>query len=329
MSYVPFSTFCQWVAEGFGLSFQTQRASVVSKANLARQHIYLIYDRAQMSLDAESCFDVEEFPTSCHECDNRYFGITLPHDMMNVEAAWKNNTPVKLFSKWRESVVGIEGSNSCRLQFIDLGNIFPTERDIDPRHPSQIQIKADRREDCGKEVILNYIDIDGENRKERIVLTLDYKLTEHPAIGFVRPAGVQLPEGRQHSITIAHNDRILSIYSPLEGRIPSYKRVKITGVCAGDQVLVKSARKFVPLFFDEDVAEVDNRLAVREIATMLSLRDSKEPGLGYERKADYHAQLAYDYLIGEKAREAGKATIRQFFIGGRSVNRSGLHKRRR
>lgn len=327
MGYTTFKNLCQWVAEAVNKDAVINRKSVVSLANLTRQHIYLLYAEVQTVVDVESCFEVQSFPAECNQCEEDYIGVTLPHDMQNVEVCWRNNRPAQLFSKWRESVMGIQKSESCRVQVFDLGSIFPTERDHGAT--CKLMVKANLRDDIGKVFNITYINHEGVRVEQNIKLTLEYQQTRDPVKSIIRPGGIVLPEGRVGGISLSSNEKIISIYSPYESAVPAYKRVKITGVNCGDQVLIKSARRYVPLFFDADVTEVDNALAVREIAKGIFFGDAKQAQAGWEQKSEFHLARGKKYLIGEQSRDQGKNVIRQFFVGGRQVNRSGLNRRRR
>lgn len=331
MGYVTFRQFIQWVAEGSKKSAETNRPSLVTLANLVRQHIHLIYTEADMTSDKSACLVVQCFPVDCNDCSNTYFGVTLPADLEGLEGAWRNKRPVTMYSKWREVLpdIGLQ-DDSCRLQIIDMGNVFPTELEPNFHTPCRLMVKADRVEDKGKPFRIQYLNQDGEKVDEEISLDTGYKATRDAVKQIIRPAGIVLPSGRKGSITLAREkDRErISIYSPFEPQIPAYKRIKVTGVCEGDQINVRATAKYVPLFFDEDIAEFDNELAIRELAKMQMYRDNDDPTSGYARLALQAEAQAKKYLIGQKAKQTGNA-VRQLYIGGRAVNRSPLSRRRK
>jgi hypothetical protein len=104
--------------------------------------------------------------------------------------------------------------------------------------------------------------------------------------------------------------------------------MKISGVCVGDQVLVKASRRFHPLYHDTDVIETDNRLAIEECAKFFRFNDSKSPDPLVAQKALNHSINAKNYLLGEKSRQRGKATISQMRYNHGPKNRSGLRSKR-
>ena len=133
-----------------------------------------------------------------------------------------------------------------------------------------------------------------------------------------------LPPNLVGAVVIADaKGRILSEYSP-NIVVPSFRRVKIVGVCCGDQVLVKASRRFKPLYFDTDVIETDNRLAIEETAKYFRYNDNTQADLQYQAKASSHAANAKFYLLGEKSRHRGKGTISNMRINHGPKNRSGL-----
>jgi hypothetical protein len=331
MGYVTFKQFIQWVAEGAKKNAQTNRPSLVTLANLVRQHIHLIYNEVQMTTDKQACFIVQCFPVDCNDCSNTYFGVTLPADMEGVEAAWRNKRPITMFGRWREATPGIGMQDeSCRLQIIDMQNLFPTELEPNFHAPCCLMVRADRVEDKGKPFRIKYLNHDGEQVDEEIILDVSYKATRDPVKQIIRPAGIILPEDRKGSITLARSDtrNPISVYSPFESQVPAYKRLKVTGVCEGDQINIKASAKYVPLFFDHDVAEFDNELAIRELAKMQMYRDNDDPTSGYARLAMQAETQAKKYLIGQQSKQAGNAT-RQLYYGGREVNRTPLRGRRK
>lgn len=328
MGYISFKKFVEWVASGAEKNPNANRAKLIELANLTRQHIHLVYAKVAMAVDKEGCFAVQCFRTNCHDCADTYFGITLPGDMQGVEAVWRNSTPVPMFGRWRDASPQIGRSESCRLEGLDQGSIFPTELDPSFAAPCRLLVKCSLIEDKGKELRIIYYNHDGTKVDQTLKLDVQYSPTQDAVMAIDRPAGIRLPEDRQGGITIAleSNKEPISNYSPFEPSIPAYKRLRLTGVCLGDQVLVKANAKYIPLYHDNDVAEFDNQLAVEEVARMLVYRKGKTAEfVGLARESE---RLALEYLTGQKSRERGSAAT-QIFIGGREVHRSSLSNRRK
>lgn len=330
MGYTTFKQFIQWCAEGTKKNAETNIPSLITLANLVRQHIHMLYSEVQMAVDKEACFRVQCFPLDCNDCRETYFGITLPGDMEGIEAAWRNTTVVPMFSKWREAVIGIGKSDSCRLQIIDQGNLFPTELEPNWREPCRLMVRCERPEDRGKEFRIKYLNQDDEIVEDAIKLSQEFATTTDAVKQIVRPAGIVLPDTRKGKITLSKEVKRepISIYSPNESHVPAYKRVRLTGVCETDTILVKATAKYSPLYFMEDVAEFDNELAIREFAKMFVYRDNDDPTRGFAAMAKLAEDTGKTYLLGQQAREKG-AAIQQAFFSGRDVNRSGLKGRRR
>lgn len=331
MGYTTFKTFLQWCAEATGKNAQTNRPSLVKLANLVRQHIHLLYSEVNMTVDKECCFRVQCFPVDCASCRDTYFGITIPGDMDGVETIWRNDKPIPMFGKWRESVIGIGKNESCKLQTLDQGNIFPTELDVNWQEPCVLSVRCEDAADVNKEIRISYLNQDGDKITEVIKLKREWTKTQDAVMQIVRPAGIILPEPRSGRIILAQGpaNSTISEYSPYEPAIPSYKRIRFTGVCSTDTVLVKANAKYVPLFFDEDVAEFDNELAIREFAKMIVYGDNNDPGKGFQAMAQIAEAKGKKYLLGQESKTKGGAIVQQVFLGGRDINRSRLSKRRR
>ncbi len=327
MGYETFGTLLEWIAGPSGKTVRDNRCELVTLANRIRQHTYLLYETIPLHLDGEECFQVEEFPLDCN-CSEVYHGITLPVEYETVEAIWRNDVPIKLFDKWREYRTGIKDACSCRLSATDIESFFPTERELAPCGTCcHVKFKAENCDDEGKILTVRYIDSTGHEKEDLIELANHYVKTSKRVLMIKPRGGVVLPKGMIGSIIVAdENDRILSNYSPFES-VPSYRRLKINGVCCGDQVLVKASRRFHPLFFDTDVIETDNRLAYEEFAKFFRFNDSKSTDPAELAKAQNHAINGQKYLLGEKSRHRGKGTISQVRLNHGPKNRSALRTR--
>lgn len=320
----------KWIEAPLAKKVRDNRCEMVDYANRIRQHFYLLYETVPLFMDGEECFCVEEFPLDCN-CRETYFGITLPAEYETVEAIMKNDAPVKMYDKWREYRDGIGGScrSQCRYELFDVESFFPTERELSPCGSDKfVKFMANDPKDCGKVLTVRYTDANGQGNTDEITLDNRYVSTSRQVKRINPRGGVVLPNNLVGSVTVAdEGDRILSEYSPFES-VPSYRRLKIEGVCAGDQVLVKASRRFHPLYHDTDVVETDNRLAIEEAAKFFRYNDSKSADPLVSQKALNHSINAKNYLLGEKSRHRGKGTISQLKLNHGPKNRSGLRSRR-
>lgn len=312
-SYTTLSQALRWVESGAGISATNERDRAVEMANRVRRYFYNLYEEARQNFAVEGCFAVQEFCQNCNDCGETYRGITLPKEFAGPEAAWRNDQPIRMFGRWREYRWGIQGDPNCRLQFFDQGDDFPTERDIDPCGGAvRVTLRAMRREDCGKEVKLDYYDVDGQRFQERVTLHPDGVLTEREVRGFVRPGGVVLPSGRKGMVVLAQEDgRILSQYAPDES-VPAYRRLKFTSGCDCDQVLVRATRQYGEVFEDDDIVENNNILAWEAAARYLTFIKSTDPSGAYEQKAMAHAAICRRELIGAEDQKEGRGFLKKF-----------------
>ena len=327
MGYTTLGQALYWLEEPTGLTVKDNRCQLVDKLNRIRQHFYLLYGEINLFMDGEECICINEYPLDCN-CKETFTGITLPAEYETVEAIWLNDVPIKMYDKWREYRDGIKSTCSCKLEMIDIENFFPTERELSPCGKSQfVKIKAEDARDCGKIATIRYKDANGQQTENEILLTQEYVRTERQVLRINPRGGVILPANLFGAVWIAEeNGRVLSEYDPSQA-VPSYRRLKIPGTCVGDQVLVKASRRFKPLYFDSDVIETDNRLAIEEAARYFRYNDSTRGDQTYEAKSATHAANCRFYLLGEKSRHRGGATISQMRINHGPKNRSGLNKK--
>lgn len=327
MGYTTLGTVLKWIERPAGVNISTRREEAVDMVNRIREHFYYLYQDTPLFLDVEECIQVQEFCADC-QCEETYTGITLPSGFQTPEAMFRLKQPIPMYSRWREYRVGVQGDQACDLQEFDMGSIFSTERDITCGLRTRLGFWVENPIDCGKVVRIAYRDASGNKFEEQIALQTKAVLTERSASFIEHNGGVVLPTDLKGRVYLAEErGRILSVYTP-DQHVPTYRRLKLTGVSCEDQILVKAARKFVPLYDDMDVVETDNRNAFESAARHFYFIDNNEAGTAFEQKAEYHGGKAKAYLLGEKSRENGKQTIKQFWVGGTKRNRTGLRSRR-
>lgn len=329
MGYTNFGTMLKWLEEPAGKSLSQNRASLVTLANKVRQHFYLIYERVQMFMDVEECICIQTFNEDCRSCETTFRGITLPAGMHQLEGVIVAGSAISMQGRWRTYQVGVVPKN-CRIETFNLGDGYCTERDFGSC-PFPIKFLCEKPEDCGKIVKVSYYDIDKKLVVEEIKLSSEYLATEGAAIGFARPGGISLPNDLKGGVTVAlcdANSTILSNFMPWEN-IPNYFRIRINGVSDGDVVRIRGSRRFHELYYDGDIVETDNRLAIEQAARGFIHRDSNSAEPTLIGKAALHFANAEKYLLGEKARDEGGGTVRRFEFGPRIMRRSRLTRRGR
>jgi len=294
--------------------------------------MYNLYENIPMFMDMQECLQVQSYNRDCNSCEDTYLGVTLPEGVQTPEAMWLNNSPVVMNSEWRSYKVGIPPGNAgtCMLQSFDMGDIWPTPVDIPAGECQKIKVMTSCAADAALElpVSLTFIDETGERRTESIKLGREYNSTEAKARSLIAPGGIVLPTGITGAVTVALTDgSILAELNPFTP-VPAFRRLQITGVCEDSQISIKAARKFVPLFFDYDVVETDNKRAMVEAALFLRYNDSINQDPTYSAKALAHEVRMREQLLGDKAREFGKATRRIQTLSEGHVKRSGLIGRR-
>lgn len=304
MNYELAGTVLDWITEPAG---ECDRPKLFKWLNQARERFYQMYPDIPLFFITE-CFEVQTFCTDCNECNDMFAGITLPRDHQTVEAMWFQDTPLNLYSEWREWQRGISPQCSCELSKIDLPGSFSSERDVYPKRPARLQVRALHPNDVGKKAVLRYVDITGTVRMTEFPLSLTGGLTELPVKGLAPGAGFSKDRTEGAVLLAEDNGRLLSLYAPDE-TVPTYRRIKLLGLRAGcDKVNIKSARKFFPLFRENDVVETDNRTAFEEMARFLRLNSKNEKDGNDLKAAGYHLGQARLALAGDKARQLGKST---------------------
>ena len=280
------------------------RQRLVDAANRIRQMFYNLYREVELEVDVTECFELQCFKGKhCVACSDDYTGVTLPPHMNTVEAAWYERQPLNLYSKWRETKVGLKPSNDCVMASYDVPGVFPTERDISVCDGSLVSVQALDPADAGKRVEITYVDPSGKTQRESLELPKSGALpTSDLAIAI---KSVVLPNGRVGVVKLkqACDDRVLSEYLPYE-RVPSYRRVKITGVCPHNQVLLTANRQFQPVFWDTDIVETDNQEAIINAGHYVLYADSGADRAMME-KAGFHRSLMTEALKGEASRNIG------------------------
>lgn len=249
------------MAEAMGLHWEQDRPTVVKYLNKYRELLYTMYDSFKLFDNVFHCICVNSFPQICvSDCDcsgDTYKGVTLPNDILSVEAVWYYGRPLSLRSRWRETHTGI-GLLGPRVEALEMAETFCTERDL--KTVTKIKLFTEREEDADKVV---YIDVIGKNnRQQRLSFTLVNDGWAVSPVAIKKIVAVVLPSDRVGCVRLAQNDGYeLSIYAPWES-IPNYKRMKLADSCCSAVVLVQGIKKFQKVYFDHDIVEVGNNLII-------------------------------------------------------------------
>lgn len=329
MGYTTLGTMLKWLEEPAGKTVRENRPALLTLANKVRQHFYLIYEKVQMFLDVEECICIQKFNEDCRSCEKTFYGITLPAGMHQLEGVIVAGSAISMQGRWRTYQVGVVPKN-CRIETFALGDGFCTERDFGAcAYP--IKLLCENPADCGKIVKVSYYDENRTLTVDQVKLSADYQSAGGSAIGFARPGGISLPNDLKGGVTVALDDEkstVLSRFMPWEN-IPNYQRIRINGVCENDVVKITGSRRYHDLYYDEDIVETDNRLAIEQAARGFIHRDSNSAEPTLIGKAALHFTNAEKYLLGEKARDEGHGTVRRFEFGPRIMRRSRLTRRGR
>lgn len=327
MSQTSFGTLLKWIERPFNTTVERDREFLVDQANRLREKMYNLYMQYEVAVDVEECFEVQDF-CRCGQCEESYNGITLPSYMNTVEAAWFSKEPISLYSKWREAKVGIKPSADCRLAIYDMPGFYPTERDMSPCGClDTIQFLCKSPQDNGKKIIFTYNDEAGEQHTEEVVLRSSGWIPAEFPVKSIK--SIILPTQLRGGVSVrqANGGRILSEYAPHES-VPSYRRIKVTGVPKGCVVVIRASRKFTPLYEDHDIVETANRDAIEDGARHLFYANSGSEG-GMIQKSEYHRSMFISALKGEQSRDIGTNRENTTSSLGPPVKRSRLFSGRR
>lgn len=304
MGYALASTVKRWITSAAGTN---DSVDLMERINAIRREWYAWYQSLNLFVDVEECFEVQQFCLDCNACHDTYAGVTLPRYFAAVEAMWFNDFPVRLNGRWRQWHEGIGPYCDCRLQKDDVGYNFPSERDLMPARPSAIRALCFNAADVGKKLVIRGMTPLGEQERT-IALHTTPQETDVPFISLARPGGI-VKETTAGRVAITDNTgRILSFYDPTE-TVPAYSRIKISGITGAHPfVNIRAARQYVEVADDLDVCETDNQRAWEAMARYLRLnRKSDRTREDLQSEGAYLIQ-ARELLLGDKARQQGKAT---------------------
>jgi hypothetical protein len=323
MSYCTFADAKEFVKEGAGTCDDAELAKIV---NTIRQHWHFWYADLPLFLDAVSCFAVHRYWLSCNDCSNSYCGITLPRDFQTIEAAWFNDYPIELRSSWREFQTGISPECACSLQKLDMPGQFSTFLDIPSATHRRLKVMCFNKADEGKRLLIRGIDLLDRPYAWDVKLTMAVQLSPIE-FKLINPQGGILKDRTVGRVIVQDDEsRTLGIYEPDE-TLPAYRRVKITGIPDGCSVInIRAARRYFPLYDNDDVVETDNAVAFDAMSRYLRLnRKSSKTQAELIVEKDYLA-TARALMIGEKSRDRGKGASATVAIATPNFGRHSLSR---
>lgn len=254
----PLSAILPKMAEALSLKISEDKAEIIRYINKYREYLYTKYDEFELFNNAFHCICVNDFKQLCvGDCNGCYQGITLPPDIVSVEAIWDYGQPLTLHSRWRESHTGVGVKGCRRIDATEMAETFPTERDLTEITSLKIFTELEQDEDkCVKVTVLT------NHGKET---TVTFKtISDGWAVSRIKAKkilSVSLPPDRAGAITLAQaNGFVLSKYAPWED-IPNYRRFKLNANCRRT-VLVQGVRRYRDIYFDHDIVEVGNGLVI-------------------------------------------------------------------
>lgn len=297
MAYATLSQVRSFVSPGFG---ECDPTKVTGAVNQIRQHFFSWYQKLALFLDVSECFRVQQF--------EGYRGVTLPRDYQNVEAMWHNDCPVELNSSWREFQIGMAPECSSRLAKYDLATLVPTFADVTPSHPAKLILSGTNPADIGKRVVIRGRASTGQPISWEARIGSDSQMSGWEFSAINAAGGVVKERTTGRVILSDEHGRMLGIYDPDE-TVPAYKRIKITGLQAGcDVVNIRGARRYFPLFGDDDTVETDHEVAWDAMARFLQLFRKTSKDNSETRSQKEYYDTAFNLLMGDKSREVSKST---------------------
>jgi len=262
------------MAPGLGYEWPTNRREVVAGVNDFRNSLFNKYSSRKLFDTTFHCFIPQLFPLECvqNRCvKNCYWGFTLPADTSGVVTAWQGAAPLKVHSRWRESHNG-RLALETGLSVTQLPGTFPTERVM--RAPSEIKIFAESNQDTGKRVFME-ARVFGKDGIRKLSFDLEGDGWVVSIVPVCEIISVTLPAGRCGHLTLCTADGTeLSVYAPWE-TVPAYQRVKLNNPCNGN-AFIQGTKRFVPVWFDEDVVEIGDELAMKDMAVFLRFNRSRD-----------------------------------------------------
>lgn len=310
------------MARTLGLRWPQDRSEILEYINDFRDILYNSYQDLKLFDNVFHCICVSSFPEMCgHPCSDSpcYQGFVLPDDVASVESAWEYGMPLKVRSRWREALFGLDQSHPPRVEIVEMAEQTCTERAL--QTVTGLKIFAESDEDNGRKVRIEAVMHDGERRTLCFDLKADgWVVIDSPVRQIV---SVSLPPGRRGNLVLAQSDGYqLSIYGPHE-TVPVYRKFRVASLGRYGTILIQGAKRFVPVFNDYDVVEVGSRMVLKSAGSFLKFRENTTERKDLNRAAYDKTEMG-SYLVGLQARHRGNASQDLSIVTGRSVNTSNI-----
>ena len=319
MRYTTLGQAIQAAGKGYA---ELDPDKLIEIVNAIRQELYSMYSSVSQFATVQECFEVQTFCVGCNDGGEVYRGITLPRDYAAVEAMWYDGRSVRLFDRWRAWQEGITHPCECGLKKFDMGDYFPTERDI--VGASKLVFVAQNSADIMKEFTIRGKTVLGEAQET-------FKLSDasQATVSVWVSIDQIVKDQTEGNVVLAQeNGRKLSIYAP-EEIVPAYKRIKITGIPDEHAyVNIMAAREYVPLHDEQDAVETGN-LRVWELMARYLKLDRKD---GRSREdilsAEKFKNDARELLLGDASRNKGKSTTTDLRVASPAFKPHALRRGR-
>jgi hypothetical protein len=165
-----------------------------------------------------------------------------------------------------------------------------------------------RQEDIGKALIVRGMRSDNIPFEWSVKLAIGVQESPFSVLS-IDPRGGVIKDPTCGRVTLAEdNGRLLGLYEPDE-TVPAYRRIKITGLpddCA--VVNLRCARRYFPLYGDDDVVETDNQPAWDDMARYLRIHLRADRSPADIQAENNHLTTAKAHMEGDQSRDIGKAT---------------------
>ena len=295
------------IGSKLGIDPKANRAEALAYLNRIRALQYHNFHRIRLFDDLMECVPLQNFRYDCTpgcQCDC-FMGISLPTYMEGPVAAWIDNAPLTLRSRWKAKDVGLD-TWGPGLSLIELAGHFPTFSDISPASDF-LKATATSSKDKGAKMTIRGRGCKGE--PVEIVLTLEGSGTVQSVQSIAVITTVILPD-LHGGVTLSEltSGRTLAVYNPHSPNVPYFRRFKVQAGCAASccntGVKVQASRSFSEVFFDDDVVEIGDRL-VLEAGARYFLYGESTTDTAEIKRAMLDRDDMFDKIRGMLARHKG------------------------
>lgn len=252
------------MAGAMGLEWPKDRVELLRYINLYRSLLYSAYRQLPIFDTVYLCLCLHRLRPLCDEgvCSTERWGITLPPEVAGVVAAWRYDAPMRLMSHWKEVHDGRNAAAARHpLGMTDTGVTTPTEREV--QAITTMKVWTESAGDAGKELVIDVRDADGKQRRISFSLLADAWAVSDLEVKDI--LSVVLPANMDGSITLAQADGYeLSVYAPSDSKVPRFRQMAVGNGCGcnGGNILVQGTRAYQKVYFDTDVVEVGDPMAI-------------------------------------------------------------------